>query len=320
MESITISADATDADDGEAGLDPIFEYKGPSGGWIPHTDSNSYFTDTPNYINDEWQITFKAPSDADKGMYSFQVKFKDEAEEESEYVTQTDVFELLNSQPEVEIESPSAGTQSSATVQFEADASDEEDANLDFLWEFGDGETSTEESPTHTYKDAGDFNVKVTVTDDDEDTAEHEIVITIKEGGGGEMDMMMLLLLLIPIIAAVLIVVLLLTRKKKKPEEAPPAVPGAAPGVMAAPAAPAQAAGPSPVTEVPAPGTIPPTPPPPVPAAAPAAAVAAAPPKAAAKPGQRIKCPKCGTPFTVESTERPITIECPNCHAKGKLT
>ena len=33
-----------------------------------------------------------------------------------------------------------------------------------YLWEFGDGNTSTQENPTHTYGDAGQYNVKLTVT------------------------------------------------------------------------------------------------------------------------------------------------------------
>jgi len=32
-----------------------------------------------------------------------------------------------------------------------------------------------------------------------------------------------------------------------------------------------------------------------------------------------IECPKCGSAVPVHSTERPITVQCPNCGAKGKL-
>jgi PKD repeat protein len=35
-----------------------------------------------------------------------------------------------------------------------------------WLWEFGDGETSTEQSPVHTYQKTGTYNVKLTVTND----------------------------------------------------------------------------------------------------------------------------------------------------------
>ncbi|RLF56190.1 MAG: hypothetical protein DRN28_01100, partial [Thermoplasmata archaeon] len=32
-----------------------------------------------------------------------------------------------------------------------------------------------------------------------------------------------------------------------------------------------------------------------------------------------IKCPHCGGPIPITTTERPITVICPNCGAKGKL-
>ena len=46
-------------------------------------------------------------------------------------------------------------------VQFQNDSFGAVDS---YLWEFGDGQTSVEPSPTHTYTDAGDYTVKLTVT------------------------------------------------------------------------------------------------------------------------------------------------------------
>ncbi|EMR74826.1 PDK repeat-containing protein [Thermoplasmatales archaeon SCGC AB-540-F20] len=37
----------------------------------------------------------------------------------------------------------------------------------DYYWEFGDGDASNEQNPTHIYDDAGNFTVNLTVTDDD---------------------------------------------------------------------------------------------------------------------------------------------------------
>lgn len=36
-----------------------------------------------------------------------------------------------------------------------------------YLWDFGDGETSTEKSPVHVYSSKGEYTVKLTVTDED---------------------------------------------------------------------------------------------------------------------------------------------------------
>jgi hypothetical protein len=52
-------------------------------------------------------------------------------------------------------------------IQFEGTASGGS-TPYEFLWNFGDGETSTEEDPIHIYTDAGDFTVSFTVTDADQ--------------------------------------------------------------------------------------------------------------------------------------------------------
>jgi PKD repeat protein len=52
-------------------------------------------------------------------------------------------------------------------IQFEGTASGGTPP-YDFLWDFGDGTTSTEEDPIHIYTDAGEFPVLLTVTDADQ--------------------------------------------------------------------------------------------------------------------------------------------------------
>jgi vibriolysin len=49
-----------------------------------------------------------------------------------------------------------------------------------WLWDFGDGQTSTEASPEHTFAEAGDYQVSLTVTDqsDDQDSFERLISVT----------------------------------------------------------------------------------------------------------------------------------------------
>lgn len=44
-------------------------------------------------------------------------------------------------------------------------------------WDFGDGETSSEKSPTHTYAGKGEYSVKLTVTDSDAGT--HDITTKV---------------------------------------------------------------------------------------------------------------------------------------------
>jgi PKD repeat protein len=48
-----------------------------------------------------------------------------------------------------------------------ADASSDSDGDVvQWLWEFGDGQTSTDPNPVHTYAEPGDYQVRLTVTDD----------------------------------------------------------------------------------------------------------------------------------------------------------
>ena len=59
-----------------------------------------------------------------------------------------------------------------------------------YLWDFGDGATSTAENPTHTYTATGTYDVVLTVTDYSEDvaTTSEQIVINYcsDEGGNGD--------------------------------------------------------------------------------------------------------------------------------------
>jgi hypothetical protein len=50
-----------------------------------------------------------------------------------------------------------------------------------WAWDFGDGETSDEQNPTHAYDAAGVYNVTLTVTDDLAETATDETTATITE-------------------------------------------------------------------------------------------------------------------------------------------
>ncbi|UCE36637.1 MAG: PKD domain-containing protein [Thermoplasmata archaeon] len=48
-----------------------------------------------------------------------------------------------------------------------------------YLWEFDDGDTSTEQNPIHTYADNGVYTVTLTITDDDGGVGTDTIVITV---------------------------------------------------------------------------------------------------------------------------------------------
>jgi len=65
------------------------------------------------------------------------------------------------------------------TVTFDATATDQDaDDTLTYAWDFGDGETSTDEDPVHVYADNGTYTVILTVSDsEDEVTASDTVIV-----------------------------------------------------------------------------------------------------------------------------------------------
>ncbi|MFF3527210.1 PQQ-dependent sugar dehydrogenase [Streptomyces rubiginosohelvolus] len=59
-----------------------------------------------------------------------------------------------------------------------ADSADPEGGNLTYAWDFGDGTTSTDPNPSHTYTTAGTYNPTLTVTDPEGLTGTASLVVT----------------------------------------------------------------------------------------------------------------------------------------------
>ncbi len=57
------------------------------------------------------------------------------------------------------------------TVVFDGGSSYDPDGQIvSYVWDFGDGDNSTEPNPIHTYNDAGTYTATLTVTDIDDAT------------------------------------------------------------------------------------------------------------------------------------------------------
>ncbi|MEL4304521.1 S8 family serine peptidase [Methanococcoides sp. LMO-2] len=73
---------------------------------------------------------------------------------------------IQNEAPTASITAPSNGV-TGTPIQFNGSLSSDPDDNIfSYEWDFGDGSSSSEISPTNTYDLAGDYTVKLTVTDD----------------------------------------------------------------------------------------------------------------------------------------------------------
>lgn len=51
---------------------------------------------------------------------------------------------------------------------------------VQYLWDFGDGKTSTERNPIHEYQSPGTYTVKLTVTLEDNNTYSETTTVTVK--------------------------------------------------------------------------------------------------------------------------------------------
>jgi uncharacterized repeat protein (TIGR01451 family) len=77
-----------------------------------------------------------------------------------------------------------AGTE----IYFQGTATDANGDSITFLWDFGDGVTSTQERPSHVYTEPGTYTVSLTVTDSrgDEYTDTFTVEVTKEKSSGGD--------------------------------------------------------------------------------------------------------------------------------------
>ncbi|MEA3376524.1 MAG: S8 family serine peptidase [Chloroflexota bacterium] len=74
-------------------------------------------------------------------------------------------------------------TTSDLTAYFTDQSTDSDGSIVSWAWDFGDGSTSTEQNPSHTYAADGTYPVTLTVTDDDgaTDTASQDVTVSSGE-------------------------------------------------------------------------------------------------------------------------------------------
>ena len=99
----------------------------------------------------EWQITLKV-TDNDRAEDSI-----------------THKVTVINLQPAASFNC-TPNPQTDMDIQFTDNSVDPENKSLSWLWDFGDGNTSELQTPTHKFANEGDYNVTLTVTDDENAT------------------------------------------------------------------------------------------------------------------------------------------------------
>lgn len=96
------------------------------------------------------------------------------------------VLEVTSQPPKAEFKFDPEDPKVDETVQFTDQSTDADGQITSWDWDFGDGSTSTEQNPTHSYTTAGSFTVTLAVTDNDDLTNTTSKTITVLEPGAPE--------------------------------------------------------------------------------------------------------------------------------------
>ncbi len=81
----------------------------------------------------------------------------------------------------VAISASSVEATAPANIDFSSEVTNAESSNLTYNWQFGDGTESSEASPTHSYQQAGNYQVRLTVSDQDDEYSSEQLTISITE-------------------------------------------------------------------------------------------------------------------------------------------
>lgn len=225
----------TDNDDAESSttqtvtvlnLDPIanFTYSPSS----PKEGDDIQFTDLstdPEGRSLSWLWDFgdgytseqKNPSHeyAEAGVYSVTLTVSDD-EEATDSISRT-VNITQNLPPVADFTYSPTNPKVGERVSFTDESSDPEGKGLtQWYWQFGDGDVSTLETPTHEYKKAGQFIVNLTVTDDVGVTDSITKTINVTEIPLYQQDWFYITIVIVIVVGVGISAVLL--RKRAKPE------------------------------------------------------------------------------------------------------
>ncbi|UCF30634.1 MAG: PKD domain-containing protein, partial [bacterium] len=112
------------------------------------------------------------------GLYTVTLTVTDD---EGEADTDTLVVTVNNVPPSVGISlaGPAYRNQEASFAGSFTDPAGPADEPYVFLWDFGDGATSTSQNPTHTFTAFGDYRVTLTVTDKDSDFGAYASTVTV---------------------------------------------------------------------------------------------------------------------------------------------
>ena len=164
--------------------DPNGPYTGTEGVSITFDGSGSYDTDG-SIVSYDWDFgdgntaagVSPAHAYAQDGTFTVTLTVTDD---DGATDTKTTTATVADTEPTAEFSATPTSGLEPLTVTF-TDASTSYDGLASWQWDFGDGETSTEQNPTHEYTEAGTYTVSLTVheADGDSDTETKVDYITV---------------------------------------------------------------------------------------------------------------------------------------------
>ena len=128
-------------------------------------------------FGDGYTSTIKDPTHdyADKGSYTVTLRVTDD---DSNSDSTTKILTIINLAPAADFTYSPSSPKAGKDIQFTDKSTDPEGKTLKYLWDFGDGFTSTKQNPKHKFTTSGTKYVKLTVTDDED--AEDSITKSMK--------------------------------------------------------------------------------------------------------------------------------------------
>ena len=86
-----------------------------------------------------------------------------------------------NQPPTADAQADPTSGEAPLEVQFTGGGQDPDGSIASYSWDFGDGQSSNQQNPTHTYQNPGTYTTALTVTDDDSATDDDDVTITVTE-------------------------------------------------------------------------------------------------------------------------------------------
>jgi PKD repeat protein len=122
----------------------------------------------------------KNPSHAysQKGEYRIRLTVTDNDGAKS---STTKTLTVVNLKPSASFECNNTDLQTGTDIQFMDNSVDPENSSISWFWDFGDGNTSDLQTPTHKFVTQGDYNVTLTVTDDENATDTYTMTVSVAE-------------------------------------------------------------------------------------------------------------------------------------------